>query len=160
MRTPELESKLVKWFDPRRQLIVPNVSWGWGLTYEVDLVVVRPSGYAIEVELKISRADVRKDQEKRKWLPGHDGHHGDRFRESWFAVPEKLQDFALANIPAHCGLIVVPEDSYPCIRVVRKAKLNTKAKPLTEKEEIALLRLAAIRMWTLKHHRAKSINRA
>ena len=157
MRTPELESKLVKWFEPRRQLIVPNVSWGWGLTYEVDLVVVRPSGYAIEVELKVSRADVIADQKKGKWRRGWGN---DRFRESWFAVPEKLQDFALANIPAHCGLIVVPEDSYPCIRVVRKAKLNTKAKPLTEKEEIALLRLAAIRMWTLKHHRAKSINRA
>lgn len=54
----------------RSNLIVPNVSWGMGINYEADLVVVSKSGYATEYEIKRSYsdfiADFAKDEEAHK----------------------------------------------------------------------------------------------
>ena len=50
----DIERLVAAHFDHRANLIVPNVSWGWGLAYEADMVVVRPSGYAMEIEIKQS----------------------------------------------------------------------------------------------------------
>lgn len=54
----------------RSNLIVPNVSWGMGINYEADLVVVSKSGYATEYEIKRSYydfiADFRKDEKAHK----------------------------------------------------------------------------------------------
>lgn len=54
----------------RSNLIVPNVSWGMGINYEADLVVVSKSGYATEFEIKRSYsdfiADFHKDEKAHK----------------------------------------------------------------------------------------------
>ena len=45
---------LAKYFDSRRNLVLPNAYYGvHGLNHEVDLLVVKPTGYAIEIEIKI-----------------------------------------------------------------------------------------------------------
>ena len=60
----EIEEAVARYYDYRSHIIVPNVSWGWDI-HECDLIVVRPSGYAIEIEIKRSRADIKADGDKR-----------------------------------------------------------------------------------------------
>jgi len=140
---------MVRYLDPRRQLIVANVSYGWDLPYEADLVVVRPSGHAIEIELKVSRADIRADANK-----GH-GHCGRRFQELWFAVPALLGDYCLEHIRDGAGLFVVGDGGGHGVAIRRRAKPRPYVKSLTAAEELSLLRLGMIRLWTLKHHRSR-----
>ena len=61
----EIEVVVAQYFDPRRNVIVPNVWWGWGLRHECDLVVMTKTGYAYEVEIKVSRSDLKADLKKR-----------------------------------------------------------------------------------------------
>jgi len=65
MNAKEVELAVANYFGIRQHLIVPNVMWGFtGLNYEADLVIVTKAGYAKEVEIKVSRADLIKDKEK------------------------------------------------------------------------------------------------
>jgi len=97
----DIEIAVAKHFGWRQNVIVPNVHWGLGLHYEADLVVLRPSGWAIEIEIKISAADIRADLKKLRQ------HNSPLFRELYFAVPECLTENP--NIPAHAGILSVWE---------------------------------------------------
>lgn len=48
----------------RSNLCVPNVSWGMGIQYEADLLVVTKAGYCTEYEIKRSYADFLADMRK------------------------------------------------------------------------------------------------
>jgi hypothetical protein len=70
MKTIEMEYYLARYFDWRRNVIVPNVSWGLWYDrrysgYEKDLFIVSECGYATEVEIKISKSDLAKEKYKR-----------------------------------------------------------------------------------------------
>ena len=85
MNAKEVELAVANYFGIRQHLIVPNVMWGFtGLNYEADLVIVTKAGYAKEVEIKVSRADLIKDKEKRY------NHDFKKFKELYFAIPKKL----------------------------------------------------------------------
>ena len=47
----KMEIAIARSWNYRRHLIVPNVSWGFGV-HECDLLVISPSGYATEIEIK------------------------------------------------------------------------------------------------------------
>ena len=66
--TPEIEVRVASFFNPRQNIIVPNISWGVNL-HECDLLIIRKSGYGIEVEIKVSKSDLIADAKK----PHH--HH-------------------------------------------------------------------------------------
>lgn len=74
-------------FNPTRDLIVPNVSYGM-LPYETDLIGITPSGQVTEVEIKRSIADLRADYKKRH---RHDAHCVTYF---FYCVPECLVEQA------------------------------------------------------------------
>lgn len=63
---PELTAKRISWllahqhFDVRRDIIVPNCT-GMTTLGEADLLICRKSGWLTEVEIKISRADFKRD---------------------------------------------------------------------------------------------------
>lgn len=100
MNTKEVELAVVNYFGARKNLIVPNVSWGFkGLHYEADLVVISKSGYAIEIEIKVSRADLIKD--KKKWH----SHDCKKFKKLYFAIPKKLLK-DIEHIPEKAGILV------------------------------------------------------
>ena len=61
--TLEMEIAVMRWLGIRQNLVVPNVSWGL-LNYEADVVSLTPSGYATEVEIKVSKADLLADFKK------------------------------------------------------------------------------------------------
>ena len=65
MKTIEVEVAIMQHFDVRRNVIVPNVSWGIfrpgiGQLHEIDLLVLSGSNYATEVEIKVTKADLKR----------------------------------------------------------------------------------------------------
>jgi hypothetical protein len=150
----ELEVALMGHFDSIRNDIVHGVSWGLQL-HECDLLIVSKTGYLTEVEIKISKADLLKDKEKKH------GHENDRIRNLWFAISDNIPfDFALANIPERSGLIVVYGNG-DCV-IKRKPKSNTGARKITNEERSKLHWLGMIRILGLKKRIVKieSENRA
>ena len=148
MTAVEIEIALALHFNSRVNAIVPNVSWGMGLNYEADVVVLRPSGYAIEIEIKVTASDIKRDLRKNAFA-----HCSPLFRQLWFAVPENLKDNT--DIPDRAGVLSVGSKSrgkYGKFRVetVRAPKTNAKARKWTDKERLKLLSLGCMRIWTLK----------
>lgn len=152
MNAQDIEIAVANYFNPRRCLIVPNISWGLlrhGM--EVDVMVIQPSRWAAEIEIKTSASDIRADKKKRRHVMAeHYPEYNELFRQKYFAVPEALK--ADPNIPLTCGVFSVGESDsgYISARLIRPAKINKHARPLTESEISTTLRLASMRVWTLK----------
>jgi hypothetical protein len=146
MTAQDIEIAVANYLCYRANVIVPNVHWGLGLWYEADLVVLRPSGWAIEIEIKTSRSDILADLKKRRQ------HDSNLFRELYFAVPECLAEDP--DIPERAGILSVYTDTRGVFRVTktRAATRNRIAKKWDSETRDKLLRLAAMRTWTLKQH--------
>ena len=142
----EIELAVANMYGIRTHIIVPNVSWGFEI-HECDLLVVRPTGYMVEVEIKRSRADIKKDGEKRH---GHVDRHG-RIKELYFAIPESLEKHK-DLIPERAGIIICRRtfEGWLRARIDRKAKINKYARKLTDAEKYQLTRLGMMRIWGLK----------
>jgi hypothetical protein len=138
-----IELALVRHLNSRINLIVPNVFWGLGLTYEADLVVVKPSQYAYEIEIKISLSDLKAEKKKR-----HSAHCSNKFKYLYFAVPENLKEQASNLIPERSGLFIVKENSM--VILVKPPKINKNARKLNQKEINKLYELCQMRVWNLK----------
>ncbi len=149
----DVEVAAVWHFGWRQNLIVPNVSWGlFHDNHEADLVVLRNSGYADEVEIKVSRSDILADLKKRH---GRGHVRSVLMRRLWFAVPEELADDP--NIPAFAGILAVRKGSRYA-RVVRHAEENRNAQRLSERQRLTLLRLGCMRVWSLKEKERRRLN--
>lgn len=121
------------------------------LNHEADVVVLRNSGYAIEIEIKVSLSDIKRDLKK-----GHD-HSNVKLKELYFAIPDELYEKAVEFIPEHAGIFCFRlKNLYRSnkkkgeIQLIRKAKENRKARKVNDRERLELLRLAYLRMWSLK----------
>lgn len=142
----EIEGAVANHFGWRQNVIVPNVSYGL-MGHEADVVVMKQSGWAEEVEIKISAADIKRDLGKNNGK----GHRRDcRMRKLWFAVPEHLAGDP--NIPAFAGILSLSRNGYGSIRVTtaRAPELNKNARKLTDAEQLTLARLGCMRIWSLK----------
>ena len=62
MNSCEIEIAIAKHFNTRVNLIVPNIYWGLGFDYELDLIIVTQSHYAWEVEIKTSISDLKAEK--------------------------------------------------------------------------------------------------
>jgi hypothetical protein len=148
----DMEIHIARYFNYRANLIVPNVSWGLGFQHELDLLVVRKSGYAIEIEIKVSLSDLKAERNKKKHQ-----HCSKKIKALYYAVPQRLLNRALELIPTHAGLIIVrenPKTKYEEIKrvyIAKQAKYNNNRK-LNDKELDKLRELAAMRLWSLKEH--------
>jgi hypothetical protein len=149
MTATEIEIAVALHFGYLENIIVPNVSYGMHFQHELDLLVVRPTGYAIEVEIKVDPSDIKADALKRHH---HAGRVADQLLKAlWFAVPERLENHP--DIPKHAGILSVykyERDVRLHVKVIRSARNNPKARRLNDKELRNLGRLAAMRIWTLK----------
>lgn len=143
----EIELAVVAVFNKRRRLIVPNVSWGFGFSYEADLVAVSRDGYLEEIEIKISAADLAADRKKNKWTKGLDR----RVKRIWFALPEDIAIKHADLVPSIAGI-------FHCVRnrvgevvakIQRRAEILYPRK-LTPEEMLKLAHLGAMRIWNLK----------
>lgn len=144
----EMEVAVANHFGYRQNIIVPNISWGFHI-HECDLLILRKSGHCLEVEIKISKADLKKDKEKSH---GHVDYY-DRVRELWFAIPEGMSN-CIEDIPEKAGILVVYMHEWLnryCCKRIRDAKVNSKSVKLYENEQLALARLGTMRIWSLKN---------
>ena len=163
LNSADIEVAVAKYFKPRTHLIVPNISWGMNI-HECDLLILNGSNYAVEVEIKISKSDVKADLKK-----GH-GHKSNRIKRLFFAIPEHLNTpDVIELIPERAGIFVVSERypvyqsgygadstkvSYymqPRCTVIRNAKINKEARPFTDGERIEMGRLGMLRYWNIRN---------
>jgi hypothetical protein len=143
MKTPTLEYYVAKHFNPRINLIVPNVSWGLFFGNEADLLIVSHSGYVTEVELKISKSDIKKDLTK-----SSKAHNSKLVKYFYYAVPYFLKD--CEHLPLDCGLLAV--DGIGRVHTIRPPRLNKDARKLNSEELFTIQRLGCMRIWSLKQH--------
>jgi hypothetical protein len=134
-----MEIYVARYFCPRVNLIVPNISWGM-FNHECDLLVLTKSGYAYEIEIKVSRSDLRADAEKKH------GHVSKKIKKLYFAIPDTLAD-CVDLIPEHAGIIVVGPTGR--CKVTREARVNSSHK-FSDAEMFAFARLGTLRIWPMK----------
>lgn len=166
MTTLDLEIAMIKASHIRRNIVVPNVSWGMvtdnGTLHECDIVVLTPCGYATEIEIKISKGDLLQDMNKRHC------HKHNLIRKFYYAVPEKLKQIALDVIPERAGLYVVSEIEatnykwlkgggniavpykYRKVNIVKEAIINKEAVKWDDFQRYQLARLGTMRILGLK----------
>lgn len=137
----EIELAVANFFDWRRNLIVPNVSWGLFL-HECDLLILTPTGYAYEVEIKVSKEDIRRDAKKRH------GHWSKKIRKLYFAIPEKLLEYQ-ELIPDHAGIIYI-NAKYGSAYKAREAKVNPASFKFNNDDIEKLKHLGLMRTWKLR----------
>jgi len=128
-------------------LVVSNVSWGFKI-HECDMISVTNSGYATEIEIKISVADTKKDMTK-----AH-GHKSDKIKYLYFAMPKEIYEKAKEFVPKQAGIYTVEAYYWRKqlrYRVVceRKAEVNQGHRKLTDDEIDQLRRLAAMRYFSM-----------
>lgn len=135
--------------DYRVYTIVPNITSGIpGLRHECDLLCLSRSGYLTEVEIKISKSDLKRDFKKEH------GHKNKYIQRLVYAVPLELKDIALELIPETAGLIVVDWDKrgWWFAAWERHSKPDKTALKPNQVVLNRFYRLGCMRIWSLKRH--------
>lgn len=145
--TLQMEILIANYFNPRQNLVIPNISWGLWI-HECDLLVMSKSGYLSEIEIKISVSDLKKDREKRH------GHHDERIKALYFAIPEYLFKYK-KYIPEKAGILVVKKIGNRFRVVLEKSPKMNKTQTLLLEDQFKVARLGALRIWTLKQNLQK-----
>lgn len=107
-------------------IVVPNYYIG---RYECDLLKITKVGHLYEYEIKVSRADFKKDAEKayRSYRTGEtvtkhtEILNGKRCHRFYFVVPEGLVN--PAEVPDGFGLIYACVNKYLSFKIVKISKL-------------------------------------
>lgn len=169
----QIESRLAHsdMFNLRRNIVVPNVSWGL-LEYEADFVSLSKSGYLTEVEIKRSWEDFRKDFTKKHL------HDDPRISYFYYCVPKSIAYRVLDtlyvvepantlckykitgikdNVPTNAGLITYDnhdwhgnECDWIALDVMAVAGRRKCARKLTDAAQLKLAHLGCMRLWDLK----------
>lgn len=144
----------------REVCVVDNCNW---TGFEADLLIVEPKLRIIDVEIKISRADLKADYAKDKWInfggvPAGTARAENRRvlwpRQVWkhyYAVPADIWNDDLVEClgSTHSGVLLVNElrNGRTSVRCIRRAKPNPAAKVLTADQVLDIARLATLRLW-------------
>ena len=133
-------------------LVIPNVKDGFFRKREADLLIITPSNYLFEIEIKISMADLKKDGQK-KLLPQDIYSNDLRIKKKIFAIPEEMfnrhEDKIVKLLPDYAGLWVVKKSGGYVVEKL-KAKNKVNACKLSDKEKSILMRLGCLRLWGIK----------
>lgn len=145
IKTIEMEIAVSSFLGRRRNVIIPNISWGLGI-HECDLLSITKSKYCTEVEIKISLSDLKKDVSKIH------GHYSNKIKYLYFAIPQKLEKH-IEYIPERAGVLTVERTdqlNYYRVREIRKPLSTKNCVPLSDDEFKQALRLGCLRIWGLK----------
>lgn len=151
--TLDMEIRLMSYFGIRRNIVVPNVSWGLSL-HECDLLVLTPSDCLTEVEIKISKSDLIADKKK------HHNHYNNKISRLYFAITADMID-CIDLIPSRAGILVASNEQqrlpntkdrewFSGIRKIREAELNKLAIKMDKDIRYDLCRLGTMRILGLK----------
>jgi hypothetical protein len=146
-------------FNNKCLVVVPNCNFTGD---EIDILGITRDLRIIDVEIKISRADLKADRRKDKWFTHYDWRtdraafgRRDRQPVQWphrvwkhyFALPEKIyMQELLAELPAASGVLLL-RDNYAGIRCLRRAQPCRSADRLSAEDAVNIARLASLRMW-------------
>jgi hypothetical protein len=153
-----------KMFNRKYLVVVPNCSWPGS---ECDVLALTENLRVIDVEIKISRADLKADAKKYKWQHGFDaaldggyemfGKHTPRRREwprrvwkHYYALPADIWDDSLLESlgSESSGVLLLHEaDGQIYVMVRRMAKPDREAQPISAANAIDVARMANLRMW-------------
>jgi hypothetical protein len=148
MKTHEMEHALwLHWAQKDQKVMCLNVSWGM-FNHECDMLVLNKDNTFTEVEIKISKADLKKDLKK-----SH--KHQDRqnrIHKLYFAIPECLEtEEVFGLIPERAGIMVVygqlPRTHITIRRQAQPQLCQGKPYKATEKEIRKLGYLMQFRYW-------------
>jgi len=148
IKTIEMEVAISKLFGVRKHIIVPNISWGFHI-HEIDLLVIRNSGVALEIEIKISKQDFINDLKK----PHHHIDKNNRITEFYYAIPYDLYEKCKELIPKESGIIICKRNANTqrvSAVIKRKSKRIKDARKLTIDEQMKITKLGCMRIFSLK----------
>lgn len=145
-------------FKARNVVVVPDCQWPGS---ECDLLVVRPDLRLIDVEIKITRSDLKADAYKDKWfeMPTHWSFGAQRPKtprpypariwKHYYAMPRAIwSDELLEFIQPASGILMISDrDTYPVMSVRRQARPNREAKAICAEDVMDIARLTSNRMW-------------
>jgi len=158
LKTPEMEQALwMHWARKDQKVMCLNVSWGM-FNHECDILVLNKDNTFTEVEIKISKADIKKDLTKSH---KHKDYHN-RIHKLYFAIPERLENEEIFSlIPDHAGIMVVygqlPKTYITIRRQAKPQLVDGKPYKATEKEIRKLGYLMQFRFWR-ERIRANGLN--
>jgi len=143
----EIELAISKLYGTRQHIIVPNcyINFGTSSDYECDLIIIKRSGYAEEIEIKMSKSDLKADLKKKH------GHVDERLQHLYYAMTQELYNQCSDLIPDYAGIYAIKRDSKGnayanCVRIAPKKQ----CRKLTELEQLKIARLGVMRIWNLK----------
>lgn len=148
-------------------VLVDNCSW---TGHECDVLAVTQDLRIIDVEVKISRADLKADAKKDKWWQrltyaeaqrrgvdmwsrGDARQHPPKVWKHYYAMPAEIwADSLLQFLPSRASGVLLLEQrkgsSLPVlVKCVRRATPNRDATRLSAEAAIDIARLANLRMW-------------
>ncbi len=154
-------------FQSKHLVLVPECGW---TGHECDLLVVTTNLRVIDVEIKISRADLRRDAGKDKWFHSWDfaldgpwtpKSEGKRRPREWpckvwkhyLAVPKEIWDDGLFEaLPSPASGVLLLDrrgesGRWLVIQCQRRATPNRDAKKISPEDAVDIARLASLRMW-------------
>jgi hypothetical protein len=150
-------------FHRKQLVVVPNCGWPGS---ECDIFVVRHDLRLVDVEIKISRSDLKADAVKEKWFEPYkwlSGNyvppeqrirvprtHPHKIWKHYSALPDSIwKDDLAASISPHSGILLLREHQrMGCIaRVHRQAKPNKEAQPVSAADVVDIARLVSVRLW-------------
>lgn len=163
IRCVDIELAIMRHFDFRQNLIVPNISNQMLVVpFETDMLVITKGGYAHGFEIKTSLSDLKADFKKPQHMHFNVMRNGRSGIERWYgkfkyfsyAVPESLKEEAKKLIPPFCGLFVLDSQLEP-YKYTYKFYQEVKPQILTsykwnEKQIFEVARLGAMRIYSLK----------
>lgn len=139
--------------------VLPNTIW---TGYEADLLVCTTDLYLIDVEVKISRADLKADKTKHKWWHRSWGKYNPitklyentqqpreypvKIWKHYYAMPESIwKPELLEHIQPISGILLITDTG--SVKCIKRAKPDRKAEKITTEHAIELARLVSFRMW-------------
>jgi hypothetical protein len=145
LNSKDVELLVAEYFNPRVNIVVPNVYWGMGFNHECDVFVLTPNNYGYEIEIKVNKYDLINDKNK----PHR--HGSQKIKRLYFAITEELEPYC-DHIPEEAGILSIRKNKYGnkfFITKVREAKCKCDYK-FTQEEKVKLLHLATMRIFPLK----------
>lgn len=156
-------SLAVQVFHHKCLVVIPNCTWPGA---ECDLLCVRPDLRLVDVEVKISRADLKADKGKDKWFHPWDWRtkgwvprkqqvleprpYPAKIWKHYYALPEEIwKDGLEADIQPVSGILLMRlyPDGHVGSYVKRQAKPNRDAVAISPADVVDIARLASTRMW-------------
>jgi hypothetical protein len=145
-------------FNHRHLIVVPNTYWPGS---ETDLLLVRTDLRLMDVEIKISRSDLKADAKKEKWFdmasawpmgtsrPVTPRTHPRRIWKHYYALPQSIWTDELLTViqPASGIIIMTDHKTHPGCYLKRQAKPSKDAERISAEDLADIARMQSGRMW-------------